>query len=337
MRVVVFGAGAVGGHLAARLAAHGPAAGIEVAAIARGAQLEAMNQRGITLWIGEERTSAPIHATDRPETLGHQDVVLVTMNSSVLPGVAQQLRPLIGPETTVIFAMNGIPWWYLYRLKDGGVPRPDLSHLDPGGVLERAVGLERVVGCMVNSANAIAEPGVIRNSPGTKNRFTLGEPDGTISRRLQTISQAFERAGIPTPLTATIRVEIWDKLVRNLSTSPICALTGEPIGVLGRHPELFALAKGLMREGLAVCAAHGIHIDLDPERAYGARPSSTHKSSMLQDFERDRPPEIDGLLTAVQAFARAAGIATPHLDTITALVIEKARRMGLYPPTVWPQ
>jgi 2-dehydropantoate 2-reductase len=257
------------------------------------------------------------------------------MKSSVLPGVAQQLRTLIGPETTVIFAMNGIPWWYLYRLDDGGVPRPDLSHLDPGGVLERAVGLERVVGCMINSANAIAEPGVIRNSPGTKNRFTLGEPDGTISRRLQTISQAFEHAGIPTPLTATIRVDIWDKLVRNLSTSPICALTGEPIGVLGRHPELLALAKGLMREGLAVCAAHGIHIDLDLERAYGARPSSTHKSSMLQDFERDRPPEIDGLLTAVQAFARTAGIATPHLDAIAALIIEKARRMGLYPPAVW--
>jgi len=136
-------------------------------------------------------------------------------------------------------------------------------------------------------------------------------------------------------VTSVCRVDIWDKLVRNLSTSPICALTGEPIGVLGRHPELFALAKGLMREGLAVCGAHGIHIDLDPERAYGARPSSPHKSSMLQDFERDRPPEIDGLLTAVQAFARAAGIATPTLDAITALVIEKARRMGLYAPPVW--
>jgi len=331
MRVVVFGAGAVGGHLAARLAAHGPAAGIEVAAVARGAQLEAMKQRGITLWIGDERTSAPIHATDRPETLGRQDVVLVTLKSSVLPAAASQLQTLIGPETTVVFAMNGIPWWYLYRLDDGGVPRPDLSRLDPGGVLQRAVGLQRVVGCMINSANTIVEPGVIRNSPGTKNRFTLGEPDGTISQRLQTISQAFERAGITAPMTATIRVEIWDKLLRNLSTSPICALTGEPIAVLGRHPELFALANGLMREGLAVCAAYGIHIDLDPARAYGARPTSTHKSSMLQDFERHRPPEIDGLLTAVQEFARAARIATAQLDAITALLIEKARRMGLYP------
>src|SRR2546426_7730080 len=126
------GRGAVGGHLAARLAAHGSAAGIEVTAVARGAQLEAMNQRGITLWIGEERTSAPIHATDRPETLGHQDVVLVTMKSSVLPGVAQQLRTLIGPETTVIFAMNGIPWWYLHRLADGRVAHPGPAHLEPG-------------------------------------------------------------------------------------------------------------------------------------------------------------------------------------------------------------
>ena len=174
-----------------------------------------------------------------------------------MPAAASQLQTLIGPETTVVFAMNGIPWWYLYRLDDGGVPRPDLSRLDPGGVLERAVGLPRVVGCMINSANVIAEPGVIRNSPGTKNRFTLGEPDGTISQRLQTISQALERAGITAPMTTTIRVDIWDKLLRNLSTAPICALTDEPIGVIGRHPELFELSKALMREGLAVAKAHG--------------------------------------------------------------------------------
>ncbi len=335
MKIVIFGTGAVGGHLAARMAAHGPAAGIEVTAVARGAQLAAMRERGITLWIGEDRTTAPIHATDRPETLGHQDVVLVTLKSSVLTEAAPHLQTLIGPETTVIFAMNGIPWWYLYRLEDRGVPRPDLSRLDPGGVLERAIGLERVVGCMINSANSIAEPGVIRNSPGTKNQFTLGEPDGTISPRLQVISQAFERAGIPTPLSKTIRIDIWDKLLRNLSTSPICAMTGEPIGVLARHPELFALSKNLMREGLAVCTAHGVAPDLDPERVYAMPPNTTHKSSMLQDFERNRPPEIDGLLTAVQQFARAANVPTPHVDSVTALVIEKARRMGLYPAGVW--
>src|SRR5204863_10028717 len=120
---------------------------------------------------------------DRPQELGPQDVVIVTLKSSVLPGAAPDIATLIGPDTTVIFAMNGIPWWYLYRLGDNGLPSPDLSRLDPGGALARMVGLERVIGCMINSANEIAEPGVIRNSPGTLSRFTLGEPDGTISTR----------------------------------------------------------------------------------------------------------------------------------------------------------
>jgi 2-dehydropantoate 2-reductase len=331
MKIAVFGAGAVGGHVAARLGAGAEAAGIEVAAVARGAQLAAIRERGITLWIGEERYTTRIHATDRPETLGVQDVVFVALKSSVLPDAAAGLAPLIGPETGVVFAMNGIPWWYLYRCPETAVPRPDLARLDPGGVLARTVGLERVIGCMINSANEIVEPGVIRNSPGTLNKFTLGEPDGTVSRRIERIAAAFERAGVPAPISTTIRVDIWDKLLRNLSTSPICALTGEPIGVIGRHEELYALAKALMEEGLAAARAHGITPEVTVERAYGRRPNSPHKSSMLQDFERNRPPEIDGILTAVQAFARAAGVPTPHLDAATALVIEKARKMGLYP------
>jgi 2-dehydropantoate 2-reductase len=330
MKIVIFGAGAVGGHVAARLAAAGPAAGLEVTAIARGAQLAAIVERGLTLWIGDARYSARLHATDRPETLGVQDVVFVTLKSSVLPAAAPMLRPLIGPQTSVVFAMNGIPWWYLYCCPDNGVPRPDLSRLDPGGELARSVGLERIVGCMINSANEVVEPGVIRNSPGTLNRFTLGEPDGSVSRRVDALSAAFERAGIPAPISPTIRVEIWDKLLRNLSTAPICALTGEPIGVIGRHPELFDLAKGLMAEGLAAARAHGVVPDI--EWAYGSVPNSPHKSSMLQDFERGRPPEIDGILTAVQAFARAAQVPTPRLDTVTALIVEKARKAGLYPP-----
>ena len=331
MKIAIFGAGAVGGHVAARLGAGADAAGIEVAAVARGAQLAAIRQHGITLWIGEERYSTRIHATDRPDSLGVQDVVFVALKSSVLPAAVPGIAPLIGPDTSVVFAMNGIPWWYLYRCPETGVPRPDLSLLDPGGGLERAIGLERVIGCVINSMNEVVEPAVIRNSPGTLNKFTLGEPDGTVSRRIERVAAAFERAGIPAPVSTTIRVDIWDKLLRNLSTSPICALTGEPIGVIGRHEELYALAKALMAEGLATARAHGIAPEVTVERAYGKRPNSTHKPSMLQDFERNRPPEIDGLLTSVQAFARAAGIATPHLDTATALVIEKARKLGLYP------
>ena len=330
MKIAIFGAGAVGGHLAARLGAGAAAAGIEVAAVARGAQLAAIAERGITLWIGEERHHARLRATDRPETLGVQDAVFVALKSSVLPDAAAAIATLAGPDTSVVFAMNGIPWWYLYRCPDSGVPRPDLSRLDPGGVLERAIGLERVIGCMINSPNEVVEPGVIRNSPGTSNRFTLGEPDGTVSRRIEALSAAFGRAGVAAPISTAIRNEIWEKLLRNLSTSPICALTGEPIGVLSRSAELFALAKALMAEGLATARAHGIDPGITVERAYASAPTTSHKSSMLQDFERGRPPEIDGLLTAVQEFARAAGVPTPHLDTATAFVIAKARKAGLY-------
>jgi 2-dehydropantoate 2-reductase len=331
MKIVVFGAGAVGGHVAARLGAGARKAGIEIAAVARGAQLAAIRERGLKLWIGDECHSARIHATDRPETLGVQDVVFVTLKSSVLVDAAPAMLPLIGPQTTVVFAMNGIPWWYLYHCQENGLPRPDLSRLDSGGVLARTIGLERVVGCMINSANAIVEPGVIRNASFTQNKFTLGEPDGTVSRRIETISAAFERAGVTTPITTTIRNEIWEKLLRNLSTSPICAMTGEPIGVISRHPELLVLAKSLMAEGLATARAHSIDPGITVETAYAKAPTTSHKSSMLQDFERDRPPEIDGILTAIQQFARVADVPIPHVDAVTALVIEKARRMGLYP------
>jgi 2-dehydropantoate 2-reductase len=330
MKTTIFGAGAVGGHIAARLGA----AGAKIAVVARGAQLAAIRERGLTLHIKDERYHARIRATDRPEELGPQDLVIVTVKSSVLPSLAASIATLIGPDTSVVFAMNGIPWWYLYRDESPG-PKPDLSRLDPDGALAREIGPERVIGCMINSANEVIEPGVIRNSPMTRNKFTLGEPDGSISLRVQAISAELEAHGLTALITQAIRVEIWDKLLRNLSTSPICALTGEPIAVVGRHPELFELSRNLMGEGLAVAKAHGIDVEDNFTSSYGTRPTSSHKSSMLQDFERGRPPEIDGILTSAQAFARAAGVPTPTVDAVTALVIEKAGRMGLYPPAEW--
>jgi len=330
MKTTIFGAGAVGGHLAARLGA----AGMDVAAVCRGAQLAAIREHGITLQIKDERYHARVRATDRPEELGKQDLVIVTAKSSVLPQMAASIATLVGPDTSVVFAMNGIPWWYLYRA-EATAPAPDLSRLDPEGTLARAIGYERVIGCMINSANEVIEPGVIKNSPMTKNKFTLGEPDGTLSRRIRAISAELERYGLEVPITETIRVEIWDKLLRNLATSPICSLTGEPIAVVGRHPELYETSRNLMREGLAVAKAHGIDVADNFQSSYGTRPTSPHKSSMLQDFERGRPPEIDGILTSIQAFARAADVPTPTIDAVTALVIEKARRIGLYPAAVW--
>jgi 2-dehydropantoate 2-reductase len=330
MKTTIFGAGAVGGHLAARLGA----AGAHVSAVCRSAQLAAIQERGITLHTQDERYHARIRATDRPETLGKQDVVIVTVKSSVLPEMASSIATLVGPDTSVVFAMNGIPWWYPYRAEAKASP-PDLSLLDPNGALVREIGYERVIGCMINSPNEVVEPGVIRNIVMRWNKFTLGEPDGTVSSRIKAISAELERCGLSAPITETIREEIWDKLLRNLSTSPICALTGEPIGVIGRHPEMFELSRGLMREGLAVAKAHGIDVEDNFKDSYGTRPTSPHKSSMLQDFERNRPPEIDGILTSVQSFARAADVPTPTIDAVTALVVEKARRMGLYPAVEW--
>jgi len=206
MKTTIFGAGAVGGHLAARLGA----AGADIAAVCRGAQLAAIRERGITLHIHDERYSARIRATDRPEELGRQDLVIVTAKSSTLPEMAASIATLCGPDTTVVFAMNGVPWWYLYRA-ELKAPAPDLSRLDPEGALAGEIGHERVIGCMINSANAIIEPGVIRNSPMTKNKFTLGEPDGTLSQRVRAISAFLESFGLEVPITETIRTEIWDK------------------------------------------------------------------------------------------------------------------------------
>ena len=283
------------------------------------------------MWIGDQRYDARICATDRPEELGVQDVVFVALKSSTLPQAAPAIAPLLGPATGVVFAMNGIPWWYLYRCPENGLPRPDLSRLDPGGVLARTIGLERVIGCMVASANTVVEPGVIRNSGGTRNRFTLGEPDGTRvapgpgdlgrvrTRRAQRPGQPRDPQGDLGEIAAQSRREPDLRDDGRADQRDFAASRTVRIvqGADGRGP----------RDG----ARDGIDPGITVETAYPRAPTMPHKSSMLQDFEAGRPPEIDGILTAVQAFARAAAVPTPHVDAITALVIEKGRRMGLSP------
>ena len=225
--------------------------------MARGAQLDAIRERGLTLWIGDERYDARIRATDRPETLGVQDVVFVALKSSILPEAAPAIAPLIGPDTSVVFAMNGIPWWYLYRCSG---QRPAASRSVAARSrrrLARAIGLERVIGCMINSANMVVEPGVIRNSPGTANRFTLGEPDGTDLAPGPGDLGGVRTRRDPAPISTTIRNEIWEKLLRNLSTSPICAMTGEPIGVDRPPPRAVRARQGADGEGLATARATG--------------------------------------------------------------------------------
>ena len=324
MKICVYGAGAVGGHLAARLAR----AGNEVSVVARGPQLEAIQKHGLTLILGGERLNAPVRASADPAELGQQDVVISTLKAPGLAAVAEQIPSLLGRDTPVVFALNGIPWWYFH-----GAParnrRPDLAFLDPGGKLARHVGLERVIGCVIYSANVVVEPGVIQSNSGD-NAFVLGEPDGKPTPRVQKLAEVIKGAGMGAPVRQDLRPEIWSKLLGNAAQSPICCLLERDLSVIG-VPELYTLAGNLMRETIAAAAAGGVTLDGDVEKRLGfAKGGSTHKPSMLQDLELGRAMEIDAILVAVQRFAQAGGVPTPHLDACTAMLIEKARKLGCY-------
>ncbi|MBV8170083.1 MAG: 2-dehydropantoate 2-reductase, partial [Alphaproteobacteria bacterium] len=234
MKICIYGAGAVGGHLAVRLAR----AGNEVSVVARGAQLEALKARGAALLLGGERLSAPVRASDDPAQLGKQDVVITTVKAPGLAPIADKLPALLGPETPVVYALNGIPWWYFH-----GAPtrpkRPDLGFLDPGGNLARQVGLERTIGCVIYSANAVVEPGVVQSNTA-ENSFILGEPDGKVTPRITKIAEAIKAAGPDAPIPKDFRREIWSKLLSNAAQAPVCCLLERDLSVIG-VPELFQL------------------------------------------------------------------------------------------------
>jgi len=315
IRIGIVGAGAVGGHLAVRLA-H---AGADVSVVARGAGFDAVAARGLTLLRGDERTTVRLRASPRSADLGPQDAVIVAVKATALHEIADALPPLLARQTPVVFTCNGIPWWYPLGLAHGPRALPDLGFLDPGGKLASAVGARRIVGCVVNSSNAVVEPGVVRNLTPQRNRFALGAPGGKVSPQTEALAGALRRAGVDAPIVTDIRAAVWTKLVYSISLSPICALVRRPLAALGESRELLRLANAVRREGLAVAAAHGFAPnvgELLPEAMLGL----PHKPSMLQDLERGRPMEIDAMLVATQAFARAAGVPTPLLDALTAMV-----------------
>jgi 2-dehydropantoate 2-reductase len=324
MKICVYGAGAVGGHLAARLAR----AGNQVSVVARGAHLAAMRARGLTLILGGEKLTAPVRAAEDPAELGPQDAVIVTTKAPSLGAIAGKLPALFGPDTPVVFALNGIPWWYFHGVAMRP-KRPDLGFLDPDGALARQVGLERVVGCVIYSANAVIEPGVIQSN-SADNSFVLGEPDGTLTPRIKSLSEVIKAAGLGAPVRQDIRRELWSKLLNNAAQAPICCLLERDLSVIG-VPDLLALAKNVMREAIAAARSDGIELGDDVDQRFGfVKSGSKHKPSMLQDLELRRAMEIDVILVAIQRFAQAAGIPSPHLDSVTALLIEKARALGCY-------
>lgn len=329
MKLCVFGAGAIGGLMAAKLAAQREKGGdAEVTVIARGPHLAAMQSKGLTLRSEGQEITVPVRAVASAAEAGPQDYVVVTLKAHSLPGAAQQMQPLLGPETAIVSAVNGIPWWYFHQLPAPWQGRI-VESVDPGGVVSRLLPPERAIGCIVYPAAEVPEPGVIEHTYG--DRFTLGEPDGSRSARVNALSEALIAAGFKAPVRPKIRDELWVKLWGNMAFNPISALTTATLDVLIADDGQRGIARAMMLEGQAVAEKLGIRfaIDVDKRIAGGAEVGA-HKTSMLQDLERGRPMEIDALLGSVVELAELVEVPVPTSRTVLALVRARGRAAGCY-------
>jgi 2-dehydropantoate 2-reductase len=324
MKICVFGAGAIGGYMAAKLAQ----AGAEVSCVARGPHLAAIQANGLTLKSAEGTVVVHPRATSDARELGPQDYVIVAVKAHSLPAAAPSIRHLFGPSTALVPAINGVPWWYFYK-SGGAYEGARLQSVDPGGKLWELLPPERVIGCIVYPATDVVAPGVIEHT--YSNRFDLGEPDGSKSERAQAISQLMIKAGLRAPVRPRIRENLWVKLWGNLSFNMICALTRSGLETVIANPETKALARAMMLEGQAVAEKLGVTLPLDVDaRIAGAAEVGAHKPSTLVDLERGRPMEVDALLGAVVEMARLTGVQTPLCDAVYALVRQLARSAGCY-------
>ena len=324
MKVCVFGAGAIGGYMGAKLLA----ADAEVTLIARGPHLKAMQENGLRLIEDGTETVLRPRAVEDPRVAGAQDYVVISLKAHSVPGVVPAMQPLLGPDTGVVWAVNGVPWWYFYG-HGGPHDGRRLASVDPGDVQWDGIGPGRAIGCIVYPACEVPEPGVIQHVSG--DRFTLGEPSGEKTARIEAFSAALIAAGLKAPVRPRIRDEIWVKLWGNLCFNPISALTHATLDVIATDPGTRALARAMMVEAQAIGEALGVKFPVSVDkRIDGAAAVGAHKTSMLQDLERGRPMEIDALVTAVQEMGRLTGVATPHIDAVLALVQQRAEAAGLY-------
>ncbi|MDN3986514.1 ketopantoate reductase family protein [Zwartia vadi] len=322
MKVCIYGAGAVGGHLGARLASAGQH---EISVIARGPQLAAIKQRGLTVSRGDEvHTGSPQHATDDPRTLAPQDIVIVTLKAQALPDAAASIEGLLAPDGVAVFAINGIPWWWHKGL---AVPQTPLFSLDPQGELWTRL-KDRSLGCVIYSPNEVIEPGVIRSAP--KDRWMLGEPDGSKSPRLDRVAEVFQSAGIRGLATTELRHEIWTKLLINCALNPVAALSRLPTPLMNKNPDIIALRKSIMLEVTDIALACGTDlrgkIDLD-ELCTPTKRSGSNRASMLQDVLAGRTLEHEAILGVAVAFAKDHGVSAPRCELMLGLMRGLAESM----------
>jgi 2-dehydropantoate 2-reductase len=323
MKICIYGAGAIGGHLAARLQNNGA----DVSVVARGEHLAAIQQDGLTLELPDRVINARVKASVDPDALGPQDAVIVAVKAPALPEVAAGIAPLLRAETPVLFAMNGIPWWYFYA-HGGPFDGKRLPLLDPGDALWQAVGPQRALGGVLYSSNAVARPGFVRCVSGRMS-LIIGEPSGEKSARAVALAEAINASGAKTEISGHIRDAIWTKLLANMSSNPLTFLAQTTLGAVFAEPACVAAVRTVATEAAAIARALGCHVDLDIDKAFAG--ASGHKPSIVQDLERGRPLEIDAMFTVPAEFGKMLDIKTPMLDLMVTLMKLRARAAGLYP------
>ena len=330
-RIGVAGAGAVGGLIAARLAA----AGESVSVLARGAHLRAIRDEGLLLEEGEARMVAKIVSSDDPGALDRQDVLFVAFKAHSLRDAAASLAPLVGPDTLIVPAMNGVPWWFFHGY-GGKLEGTRLDAVDPKGGIARALPPEQVLGAVVHLSSTMPVPGVIRRGKG--NLLLIGEPSGAESARLARVIELLRKAGFDARATPEIQREVWLKLWGNMNMNPISALTGSTADAILDDPLTVALVREMMNEAAAVGAALGIDMGMSADQRIAVtRELGAFKTSMLQDFEAGRAPEIDAILAAPCEIGDRLGIPMPWSKTVLGLIRQKAVSAGIYAPPSAPR
>ncbi|MHA6619512.1 2-dehydropantoate 2-reductase [Pseudonocardia sp. DLS-67] len=313
MKVAVLGAGAIGAYVGASLCR----AGADVHLVARGPHLAALREHGVQVRSPRGDFAAHPNATDDPAAIGPVDHVFLGFKANAYAAAGPMVAPLLNERTTIIAAQNGIPWWYFHRLQ-GPFEGHRIESVDPGGAVTGALPLERAVGCVVYAATEIEAPGVVRHLEGT--RFSIGEPDMTVSARCKEFADAMVAGGLKCPVEPDLRSDIWIKLMGNIAFNPLSALTRATMAGICRHEGTRALVAQMMEETLEVANRLGSHPEISVEkRLAGAERTGEHKTSTLQDLERGRPMELDVLLTAVVELADLTGADVPTLRAITAV------------------
>ncbi|MCR9073449.1 MAG: 2-dehydropantoate 2-reductase [Alphaproteobacteria bacterium] len=323
-RICIFGAGAIGSFIGARLAAH---ADLQVSAVARGATLKALDAHGWRLRHAGETVGGPAIASADPSDLGEQDLVVIAVKGPAMGAVAETIAPLIGPETVVLPAMNGVPWWF-----GDGMPAlgaAPLESVDPGGAIAAAIPARQVLGCVVHAAAIVAEPGLVEHRMG--NGLILGEPDGSMSPRLERVVGLLTDAGFEATASRNIRHDIWYKLWGNLTMNPVSAMTGATADRILDDPLVRSFCSAAMREAAEIGRKIGCTIDQSPDDRHDVtRKLGAFKTSMLQDVEAGRALELDAIVASVSELGRRLGVDTPFVDGLLGLTRLFARSRGLY-------